>query len=129
MDETVIMNEMSSQNGFVIGGSLYNRIKYSLNRMFYTTYIINQEIHGEKGEINYLEILYRLIDGIYRKGKKYTDEDGSERMFDHTIILPHSAILSSIEDKKYHNIANEKRYALKRYMSKIVYDRLHLIVY
>lgn len=129
IDETVIMNEMVSQNGFAIGGSLYNRIKFSLNRMFHTNYTINQEYANGKGEINYLEILYRLIDGIYRRGNKYTDEDGSEKIFDQTIVIPNSTILSSIEDRKYHIIANEKRYELKRYLSKVIYDRLHLIVY
>lgn len=129
IDETVIMNELASQNGYVIGGTLYNRIKYSLNRMFHTSYTINQEYTDGKGEINYLEILYHLIDGIYRKGSRYTDIDGSVRQFDHTIVLPHSAILNSIEEKKYFIISNEKRYALKRYLSKVIYDRLHLVVY
>jgi len=129
IDETVIMNELAGQNGYVIGGTLYNRIKYSLNRMFHTSYIINQEFLNGKGEINYIEILYRLIDGIYRKGRHYTDSDGSVKQFDHTIVLPHSAILNSIEEKKYFIISNEKRYALKRYLSKVIYDRLHLVVY
>lgn len=28
IDETVIMNELAGTNGYVIGGTLYNRIKY-----------------------------------------------------------------------------------------------------
>lgn len=128
IDEMTIMGELV-KHGYKPGGSLYNRIKCSLNRMFLTSYVINQEHIGTKGEINYLEILYRLIDGIYRKGKKYMDTDGQYKEFDHTVVLPHQAILSSIEEKKYSIIANEKRYQLKRYMSKVIYDRLHLIVY
>lgn len=129
IDEMTIMNELVSRD-YKPGGTLYNRIKCSLNRMFFTSYIINKEYLGEKGEINYIEMLYRLIDGIYRKGKKYIDqEDGQYKEFDHTVVLPHQAILSSIEDKKYSIVANEKRYLLKRYMSKVIYDRLHLIVY
>jgi len=97
--------------------------------MFHTSYIINQEQINGKGEINYIEILYRLIDGIYRKGTKYIDKDGTTKYFDHTVVLPHSTILNSIEEKKYHIISNEKRYALRRYLSKVIYDRLHLVVY
>jgi hypothetical protein len=129
IDETHIMHELAGQNGYVIGGTLYNRIKYSLNRMFHTSYIINQESIDGKGVLNYIEILYRLIDGIYRKGMRYKDTDGIVKEFDHTVVLPHSAILNSIEEKKYFIISNEKRYALKRYMSKVIYDRLHLVVY
>lgn len=129
IDETVIMNELAGQNGYVIGGTLYNRIKFSLNRMFHTTYQIHQERRDENGGYNYLDILYRLIDGIYRKGSRYKDIEGKEVQLDHTIVLPHSAILSSIEEKKYYIISNEKRYALKRYLSKVIYDKLHLVVY
>ncbi len=129
IDETIIMNEMVTQNGYAIGGTLYNRIKFALNRMFHTTYIINQENINGNGEINYLEILYRLIDGLYRKGTRYKDSDGSYKVFDNTIVLPNSTILNSIEEKSYYIISNEKRYALKNYLSKVIYDRLHLVVY
>lgn len=124
IDETAIEHEFIKL-GFKKGGSLYNRIKYSLNRMAHTSYVIKNEILKESGEVKYMDIIYRLIDAIYRKGEKHPD--GSE--FSNTVILPHSAILSSIEEKKYHIIANEKRYALKRYMSKVIYDKLHLVVY
>ena len=130
IDETVIMNELAGTNGYVIGGTLYNRIKYSLNRMFHTSYIIRQEyINGGNNGLNYLELLYRLVDGIYRKGTEYKDKDGTLRHLDHTVVLPHSTILDSIEEKKYFIISNEKRYALKKYLSKVIYDRLHLVVY
>lgn len=124
IDETVIMNEFVKQ-GSKPGGSLYNRIKCALNRMAHTSYVIKNEQTTQKGEIKYIEIIYRLIDAIYRKGERHPD--GSE--FSNTIVLPHSSILSSIEEKKYHIIANEKRYALNRYLSKVIYDRLHLVTY
>jgi hypothetical protein len=124
IDENIIMNEFIKR-GMKTGGSLYNRIKFSLNRMAQTSYIISNEQTNSRGEIKYLDIIYRLIDAVYRKGERHPD--GSE--FSNTVILPHSAILASIEEKKYHIVANEKRYALDRYLSKVIYDKLHLVVY
>lgn len=129
IDENIIMNELIRNGLYKRGGKLYNRIKYSLNRMFHTSYIINEESYGKKGEISYIEILYKLVDGIYRKGKKFVDNDGGTQYLDHTIVMPHSSILSSIEEKKYFIVANEKRYALNRYLSKVIYDKLFVVVY
>ncbi|NLT49465.1 MAG: hypothetical protein GXX85_00935 [Ignavibacteria bacterium] len=129
IDENIIMNELIRNGLYKRGGKLYNRIKYSLNRMFHTSYIINEKSLGQKGEINYIEILYKLVDGIYRKGKKFVDNNGGLQYLDHTIVMPHSSIISSIEEKKYFIVANEKRYALNRYLSKVIYDKLHVVVY
>ena len=129
IDETIILNEFVRTGQYKKNGALYNRIKSSLDRLYHTKYVIQEESIKKKGEINYVEILYNLVDGIYRKGKKIKNADGSVNYLDHTVVLPNSLITTAIEDKQYKIIANEKRYALSRYISKVIYDKLHIVLY